>query len=640
MESDQTKNISEDNNNQSANISDDNQAELHNLEQKASLSEVLQEDGKQEAVSKIDESKESLNLRIEKVMDSKNIGKKDTKTMQILTVNEHIFNRCLEAYKLFSDYFRNGTQLEQSNPNRFALEDLHSGINLLDRLLDDKAELQKSLETAQDSIRTLTGDIKTLTRARDRFERDQDDLSRSNERLQKQIQEKDIRLQSKSKQDDQKFRDLQDGYTKHVNKLQSEVSDIRSRFLKLDEDRGNLEKQRDDLEAAKSKLMSELARYQRDKSSTYEAGDRPQNYMLAQEYKTLQEQYLDLLAGSILSTFGDRLPILQEGDRKRKLNRIKSMLSQSILIVGQAIIKGEGGTLPTPTTETLNMVYVNISNNINFPTDSPYVDAFKDEIEHLLSTGLSLASGKVQYPKPEEWQEKDFSLATQEITTEVYKNFEICDIDKAVEQELRNTIKECLQFLQKTALADPPGLLSIEKEGTAFDSNRHEIAKGCPEESGKVYETIYPFYLDNGVVRTKAIIWLEPNSADTSNDSGSQAPATQASGTKPNEKGVKNNTQESAPKVEENDITISTLQGMLINTLTIKKFSEQHPTHASSESVHSNEHEILESIKKQILAITDVKNLEGLNAFLINTANSLNEFHAEINRVTSSSPNK
>jgi hypothetical protein len=635
MEPDQERNVSEVHDNQSRNLYDYNNAVDKNPDHKDVSSEILQEESLQNPPSQTGAS-ESLDLRVEEVMDQRNIGKTGSKFMQ--PINESIYNKCFKAYKLFAHYYMNHIQLEQSNENKFAIEDLHDGIHLLGRLIDDKALLQKDLKVYQDQVFKKGDLILTL-------EREKDTLLRKNAGLEERIQDKERRLRLKEDQDGRKFRDLKDGYTRHIDQLQEKVNQseqqllgLSSRVYKLDEDRANLQKLRDELEADKSKLMTELARYQRDKSSTYQAGDRPQNYMLAQEYKTLQEQYLDRLAGNILSTFGDRLPILQEGDRKRKLNRVKSMLSRSILIVGQAIINGEVGALPKPKSEILNMVYVNISQRISFPADSPYADAFKDEIEHLLSTGLSLASGKVQYPKSEEWQEKDFSLATQEITNEVYKNFEIRDIDKAVEQELQNTIKECLQFLQKTALADPPGLLSIETEGEAFNSDRHEIAKGCPEESGQVLETIYPFYLDNGTVRTKAIVWLEPNSTNLSNDSGSQASKTQTSETKPDEVDVKNKTQESAPKSDENDNTVSTLRGMLINTLSFKKFSEHHPTHAS-EGIHSTEYEILEGIKKQILEITDVKNLEGLNGFLINTAKSLNDFHTEINRVTSNSSN-
>ena len=65
-------------------------------------------------------------------------------------------------------------------------------------------------------------------------------------------------------------------------------------------------------------------------------------------------------------------------------------------------------------------------------------------------------------------------------------------------------------------LTDPPGFLSVEVEGVVFNSDHHEIAKGCPNSSGKVLETIYPFYLKNGIVLTNAIVWLEPETIDLS----------------------------------------------------------------------------------------------------------------------------
>ncbi len=521
-------------------------------------------------------------------------------------------------------------------------DEFEDAIVLIDGSMLCIHEISDRIRLLQNELKFSEQDTKTLNR---RLENKDETILN----LQRKVQEQSSwsnhfqQLQNLIPQFN-KAQEEKETFKKEVKSLRTEKHQLNEQLKEIEKERNYLSKQIDDLNSERSTLLAKVGEYGRDKSRTYQAGDRPQNYMLAQEYKTLQEQYLDRLAGSILSNFGDRLPILQEGDRKRKLNRIKSMLSRSILIVGQAIINGKVGALPKPGDEILSMVYVHISQKIEFPADSPYADTFKDEIEQLLSTGLSLASGKVQYPKSEEWQEKDFSLATQEITNEVYKNFEIRDfeirdIDKAVEQELQNTIKECLQFLQKTALADPPGLLSIETEGEAFNSDRHEIAKGCPEESGQVLETIYPFYLDNGTVRTKAIVWLEPNSIDPSNDSGSQASKTQTSETKPEEEDVKNKTKESDSRVDGENTTISTLKGMLINTLSIKKFSEQHPTHVSSEGIHSTEYEISEGIKKQILEITDVKNLEGLNDFLINTAKSLNDFHTEINRVASSSSN-
>ena len=518
----------------------------------------------------------------------------------------------------------------------FSNLDMNEAIALINDSVDSIGKFDKR-------INKLESEQKVIEYERKTFKRNIDEKQRVIDNLERQLREQNSWLSqlqqlqnlvpqfTRAKQERDNFQKERDAFQTEVKSLKTENDQFRTKNDQLNE-------RLDALNADRSTLLAKVGEYGRDKSRTYQAGDRPQNYMLAQEYKTLQEQYLDRLAGIILSTFGDRLSILQEGDRKRKLNLIKSKLSRSILIAGQAIIKGEGRILPKPESETLNMVYVNISHNINFPADSPYVDAFKEEIEHLLSTGLSLASGKVQYPKPEEWEEKDFSVATQEITTEVYKNFEISDTDKSVEQELQNTIKECLQFLQKTALADPPGLLSIETEGAAFDSNRHEIAKGCPEESGNVLDTIYPFYLDNGTVRTKAIVWLEPSSADTSSDSESKAPATQASETKPDEENVKNKTQESPTKGHESDLRITELQSSLRKKLDRKDFFEPVSTYGVGENAHSDEAQIMKDIETKIQLLSDEKIIEELEYFLMN-ARSLIAFQTEINRVTSSSPN-
>jgi HAD superfamily hydrolase (TIGR01509 family) len=100
--------------------------------------------------------------------------------------------------------------------------------------------------------------------------------------------------------------------------------------------RNTLRDQEIALEASTRKitqLLGELSAYRVDKASTYisDASDRPQNHLLAQEYKGLKDQAVHSLA---LTIFRLRSSDDSQSDRKREIALIKSSLSELVFREG------------------------------------------------------------------------------------------------------------------------------------------------------------------------------------------------------------------------------------------------------------------------------------------------------------------
>lgn len=75
-------------------------------------------------------------------------------------------------------------------------------------------------------------------------------------------------------------------------------------------------------------------------------------------------------------------------------------------------------------------------------------------------------------------------------------------------KELEKLIAKGLALVNQIALADPPGQLVIEKEGTRFNPERHKAELGC-EEGGTISFTVYPGYLVGNRVFEKAIVFTK-----------------------------------------------------------------------------------------------------------------------------------
>ena len=515
-------------------------------------------------------------------------------------------------------------------------QDIDRGIDLLEKWVLHSISVSSKLEKEKKDCDSYYRQLKS---ANDELIREKNEVRRLKDQLASEKQKKE----SASK--------------KQIEDLRWEVEEEikrqkREELERIKSERDKLQSKFDDLESSRSALLAELAAYRRDKTSTHIAGDRPQNYALAQEYKSLKEQYLDELAGSLIDWLAVNSPEqwAVAGEHKRNLCRVKAMLSRTILLKGQAIINHEDGGLPEPNPELVNEIQGILQSKINLADNSPDLENFKNGVINLLSLGLGFVEGKAKYPQAGSWQNEDFERAVNEIKAVIAKSFAInlADLGNELITELDEAIKESLKFVEKMALADPPGKFCPEQENAKYNPDTHEIAKGCLEESGQVIETVYPFYIDSSytqknTVRVAALVWLEPSPTHPSSESDSPDPKppnseVDSAQTKPVDDEKTDTPESSSPQGDKDGSRIVELRAKLLNRFHKKQFSEPVSVFAVGESVFSSESEIMKDIEAKIALLTDEKIIEEVDDFLMN-ARSLNDFHAEINRVTTSSPN-
>jgi hypothetical protein len=145
---------------------------------------------------------------------------------------------------------------------------------------------------------------------------------------------------------------------------------------------------------------------------------------------------------------------------------------------------------------------------------------FLPQVSEHLTKAVNLAQGNVQYPVAGKWQEQDFQQASAELSDRLCQilNLNFKSLNQDIQTEIQKAIQNALRFLERAALADPPGYLSLDKEGDPFRDDYHEAAKGYDDE-GKIIKAIYPVYLVNSEAKVKAIVLTEPlvqPSADSS----------------------------------------------------------------------------------------------------------------------------
>ena len=291
-----------------------------------------------------------------------------------------------------------------------------------------------------------------------------------------------------------------------------------------------LEEANIELEEARTNLLGIAGVvYARNPSMALVGSDSPQNSFLADKYKKIKNDHFDILASNLNTCFIKLHPELNK-DPKYQQSRVKSILSREILLNGYTLIKEGKIHSNNPDAidnEILNKVYEHLCTVLKLSAQISDADLFKNEISNFLLKIKDLATGEVQYPNSQNWQEEDFANATKEILREIYNAFESTFEIKEhnlqnIKHILENVIQESLKFLQQVSLADPPGMIVSEEEGETFRSDHHEEAKGCNIERDKSYQvkhTTYPFYLDQGRVLEKAVVWVEEKQNGKANQS-------------------------------------------------------------------------------------------------------------------------
>lgn len=284
----------------------------------------------------------------------------------------------------------------------------------------------------------------------------------------------------------------------HSN-LQSELTDrvhiLEQELQKSQEYYHQLENELGELQRSRNKLLAELSLFKRNHSTHYDGtSSRPQHHVLIAEYKNLKEQLIAPLALTLYEVKKDPNSEIKDPLRKEKINDIRAIISESILISGQTIMHSDR------------------TNSIDSVTKQPKLDPDENlpsQVEESQIKSLNIES-EFQYSTAGEWQERDFEQAYPELRDRFCKTLELDfeDLSLEIKTQIQATTKKILQFLNRAALADSPANFQVIEKGTSFDGVLHEAAKNC-EDAGKIVKMIYPAYLVNNELKVRAIVLTE-----------------------------------------------------------------------------------------------------------------------------------
>lgn len=280
-----------------------------------------------------------------------------------------------------------------------------------------------------------------------------------------------------------------------VNHLEQQLQESQQKCCRLQKKYSLLQDEVSRLEIGREKLLAQVASSNRNTDTHYDGtSSRPQHHTLINEYDKVRE-LIETLANSLYKFIKQSNSEIKDPHRKEKINKIKAIISESILIYGHKIMQ-----------EGLTKV-------IDSVTGQPKLDADKKLSSQVEESRIKLLNieKELQYSPAGEWQERDFQQATTELSDRFYSQLELDPKGQAPEirTEMEVAIKKILDFLNCAARAEPPANFQMIEKGASFDPIRHEAAKNS-EEAGKIVATIFPAYLVNNELKVRAIVLTEP----------------------------------------------------------------------------------------------------------------------------------
>ncbi|MDL5052655.1 hypothetical protein QQ056_03645 [Oscillatoria laete-virens NRMC-F 0139] len=355
-------------------------------------------------------------------------------------VNDERVKNLNRVYEWLADIYHQREQLSFRDISR-AYDSIKKAVNLIDELFQKIEELElkvKRIQTEKKTTEQNWGWFRQNTEAP----------------LKKQIQ--DLEAQ-----------------------LKQERSNYQSQVSKIEYERQVADRRREELEESQARVMAQLASLKRNTGTHYDGtSDRPQHHVLTGEYKTLKEQHLDPLANSLFTFMAEIDPELKQ-QRKEKVNNIKAAISATVLIGGQAIMRGESTASVELPPGMLDDLLAVLCQRLQLNNQT-----LSSQITELLKKATNLAQGYVQYPAPAQWKEQDFQYACAELSDRLDRELKlgIASLSQELQTEVQNAVQNALLFLQRAAIAEPPASLSLDNEGDSFRSDYHEAAKGWDDE--------------------------------------------------------------------------------------------------------------------------------------------------------------
>ncbi|MBO1348314.1 MAG: hypothetical protein EBE86_013395 [Hormoscilla sp. GUM202] len=462
--------------------------------------------------------------------------------------NEKIYNNLIEVYDWLAKIHKGKTNVSFTDKRiDLSCEYIKAALDLIDRLSNDKEELRAQLAELEQDNREFESECKSLKQQNKNLVSERDGLRRTRQSL------------------EEEYKELQAQYRQNAQ----EVETVKGQKESLE---GELKEE----EASKSKLLAEVARLKLNTGTHYDGtSERPQHHVLTGEYKTLKEQHLDPLATSLFTFMATLDPELKK-QRKQKVNDIKAAISATVLIEGQAIMRGEStGSVDIPS-EMLKEMQSLLCQKLQLNNQE-----FPPEAIEFLKKAVNRAQGKVEYPEPGKWQEKDFNQASAELMPLLYQELklDLANLTPDLQTEIQKAIQNALHFLERAACADPAADLRLDNEGASFRIDYHEAAKGWDDE-GTVIKTIYPVYLVNGKAKVKAVVLTESSSEASHPSTINNTP----SSTESESSHLATTTKSTEGKEDEERIRLEAKRESLIKGVKAKWFDSQDSTYKESEA--------------------------------------------------------
>ncbi|OKH41613.1 hypothetical protein NIES2101_34050 [Calothrix sp. HK-06] len=184
-------------------------------------------------------------------------------------------------------------------------------------------------------------------------------------------------------------------------------------------------------------------------------------------------------------------------------------MSEQVII---SVIKlfNNNSNISSEHTNAIKAVKEALYNTLNINSNA-LTQGFDNEIENLIKQANTLANETINISE-DGWSDQQYTQVIKNISLFIYSELGMSEeflIPEAIRNETENLVKKGLELVKKIASADPPGVLWVEKEGTVFNSDRHEAMLGC-EESGIILFTVYPGYLVGSRVFDKAVVYTVP----------------------------------------------------------------------------------------------------------------------------------
>ena len=411
----------------------------------------------------------------------------------------------------------------------------------------EKKQLQSKNQQLQDENTSLKAEKGELEKKSQQLKNNNQELDTEKKQLQsrnQQLQDENTSLKAEKGKLEKKSQQLEN----NNQELDTEKKQLQSRNQQLQEENTSLKAKKDEfktksqqLESNNQKLNDENKEIQSRNQQLQEENKKfeDENYILKQDKERLLERK---------STLEDIIQEIEDSTPKffKFIPSNLTCLSNEIyqLKIDNKELRSKNDRLQTKTTELEEIRNELISVIARFSTSSEDITRphshrpqnhllispfrlLEEQDFHFLSLLIFRTRGEQHFHFTNKNQTiaKLKSVLSQEIFVKGMNIFEydnaidtvvssVCaalkinsnDVSRELLDEIKKVSKKGMELVSQIALADPPGELWMEEEGTPFNTDKHQPVLGC-SGSGEIVFTVYPGYRVGNRVFEKALVF-------------------------------------------------------------------------------------------------------------------------------------